>query len=423
MKVRVLVLSLAAALASGATAAALPPQVSVTGYLAARGLAVRSQPSWLDGGFGRLAAGGDAPGDDDSFAVGMAQVALDVQASPLFGFYVHGLARAEPDVQEGDELGFVEAFVYGSVRARRADVFRWRLGHFILPTSRENVEVAWSSPYTLTFSALNTWIGEEVRPTGLLAEYSLAVGGIDELRLGASAFGDNDAGGALVAWRGWTLGDRLTTFGELLPLPPLDSLAATGPFNRQLDRGTQPFGSDLDGRLGWAGWLRYAHPERLTVQWTRFDNRGDRGQHRGEYAWATQFDLYGADLHLGRSFTLAAEVLDGYTGMGFRPEGRVHIDMSAAYLLASWRPGTFRVTLRYDRFEIEDLDLSPRGENNDEDGTAWTFAVFWEPGERWRLGAELVDLDADRPAAAQSGFDPNTDARSLLVELRYYLDW
>jgi hypothetical protein len=35
--------------------------------------------------------------------------------------------------------------------------------------SRENVDPLWSSPYTITLSALNTWIGEEVRLTGLEA--------------------------------------------------------------------------------------------------------------------------------------------------------------------------------------------------------------------------------------------------------------
>ena len=36
-----------------------------------------------------------------------------------------------------------------------------------LPTSRENVDPLWQSPYTLTLSSLNTWIGEEVRLAGL----------------------------------------------------------------------------------------------------------------------------------------------------------------------------------------------------------------------------------------------------------------
>ncbi|HEX9731628.1 MAG TPA: hypothetical protein VGG06_06525 [Thermoanaerobaculia bacterium] len=415
--------ALAAVLGAAVSAVAAGGELSVTGYLAARGLAVRGQPSWLAGGFGRLAAGAEAPDDEDAFALGLAHVALDLRPSELFGFYVHGAARAEPDVREGDEAGFVEAFVYGSARARRADVFRWRLGHFILPTSRENVEVAWSSPYTITFSALNSWIGEEVRLTGVLTEYSLGVGAVDELRLGAGAFGGNDAAGALLAWRGWSLGDRLTPFGELLALPPLDSLAGGGPFDRQLDRGTQPFGSDLDGRAGWAAYLRYARPQRTTLQWTHYDNRGDRGLHRGEYAWETELDLLGADLHLGDAFTLAGELLDGSTGMGFRADAMVQLDLRAAYLLASWRPGSFRVTLRHDRFETVDRDLTPRGEDNDEDGRAWTLAFFWEPDERWRLGLELLDLRAARPAAAQSGFDPDTDARSLILELRYYLDW
>lgn len=100
----------------------------------------------------------------------------------------------------------------------------------------------------------------------------------------------------------------------------------------------------------------------------------------------------------------------------------VQADLEVAYLLASWRPRSWRFTLRYDRFETRDRDRSP-ADDNDEDGEAWTVALFWEPRADLRLGLELVDLDARRPEAAASGFDPDTDARSVSLELRYYFDF
>ena len=74
----------------------------------------------------------------------------------------------------------------------------------------------------------------------------------------------------------------------------------------------------------------------------------------------------------------------------------VQLDMEATYLLASYRPGDFRVTLRYDAFETVDRDAMGGADDNNEDGQAWTLAFFWEPDAALRLGIELLDLDADR---------------------------
>ena len=53
----------------------------------------------------------------------------------------------------------------------------------------------------------------------------------------------------------------------------------------------------------------------------------------------------------------------------------------------------------------------------------WTFAVFFEPRDALRLGLEVSNLEADRPAAADVGFDPDTDSFSVQLELRYYFGW
>ena len=47
--------------------------------------------------------------------------------------------------------------------------------------------------------------------------------------------------GALLAWRGFALHDRLGRFDETLPLPALASLAPDGPFSEQDPRGSQAF--------------------------------------------------------------------------------------------------------------------------------------------------------------------------------------
>ena len=412
----------AALLAAFATPAARAGELTVQGFAAVRGTGVSSQPSWREGGFGRLTLGADDPDDDRTYGLAQLHVALDWQPSPFFGAYLHAVGRAEPGEVDGDDLGIVEAFLSAAVPAGGSGAFNFQLGHFILPTSRENVELAWSSPYTLTFSALNTWIGEEMRLTGLLAEYELGGDGRDGFRFGASIFGGNDANGALLAWRGWSLSDRLTGFDEIVPLPPTRSLADSGAFAPQKDAGTRPFGSDLDDRAGWAAYARWRRSDRAVVQLTRLDNRGDRGLYGGEYSWRTEIDMLGVELRPHEELVLAGEVLEGSTGMGRLDGPHVQADLEAAYLLASWNPGRVRATLRWDTFETVDVDLSDAG-GNDETGDAWTFAFFYEPRHDLRLGLELSTLDATRPAAAETGFDPDTGGDSVKLELRYYFDF
>jgi hypothetical protein len=86
-----------------------------------------------------------------------------------------------------------------------------RFGAFYPPFSLENTDLGWSSPFTYSYSAINTWLGEEVRPIG--AEWSLRrrlgfAGSPHELRVFASAFYGNDPAGTFLFWRGWSLHDR-----------------------------------------------------------------------------------------------------------------------------------------------------------------------------------------------------------------------
>lgn len=401
-------------------------ELTVSGHALVRGSSIRSQPSWLEGGFGRLPLGGSVPADSAEDLTGQLHLTLDWQATPFFGAFVFATGRAEPSSVRGRAAGVIEAYLHGGWEVAENGRLRLQLGHFILPTSKENIEVGWASPYTLTFSALNHWIGEEVRLSGLFAEHSTRIGDLDELQVAGSAFGGNDTTGALLAWRGWTLGDRLTTFDEVVPLPPIPALGDEGPFAPQLDRGSRPFGDDLDDRLGWAGYLRWRRPETAAVQWTRYDNRGDRLLHDQEYAWRTRYDLFGFELHRRDSggagtFSLLGEYLTGETGMGevFGPQ--VQVDLETAYLMASWQTRGWRFSARFETFEVIDRDTTPGDDNHDE-GEAWTFAAFREVRSDLRLGLEYVDLDSSRPAAALAGFDPDTGARSILLELRYYFD-
>ncbi|MCG8459132.1 MAG: hypothetical protein MI919_22890 [Holophagales bacterium] len=407
----------------------------VGGQVYAYGSATDAPESWRNGGFGRLDAGGTDAGSPGAgvagseraeTAVGRADLTLEWRSTTTLGdylgAYLHLAGRAESDALSGRDAGVVEAFVEADLPVRGSDRIHLVLGHFLLPTSRENVGPAWSSPYTLTFSALNSWIGEEVRATGFSGGYHLAVGAIDELSLTGTLFGGNDTSGTLLAWRGWAFSDRLSVAGEALPLPPALELADGGAFDEQTDEGTHPFTDDLDGRPGWSTTLRWSRPERGTVVATHYDNRGDRDLHRGEYAWRTRFDLLGLGLRLG-PFDLAAEWMDGSTGMGERGGPRVQMDFSAAYALISWSGEFLRFSGRWDEFEASDRDGAVPGDPNDDDGHALTLAAFWEsPDHPLRIGLEWMDLEGRRPAAGLAGFGVENGGESLRLEVRWYLD-
>jgi hypothetical protein len=379
-----------------ATTASAQQTFDLQGYVAGRAINATGPESWVDGGWGRLESGGDR----DEFT-GVAQIGIDWAPSRHFDAHVSGAAR-------DDAAGLIEA--HANVRAVFGlDEVRLRAGQFFLPTSRENKDPLWASPYTVSFSALNTWIGEEVRPIGLDLEWRHTTGRGHVLTSAATAFRGNDSMGALLAWRGWSVGSRLSMYDEVLPLPPLESLDTF--FERQRDDGTKPFGRDLDGRTGYSGRVRYSLPPRASAQYTYVDNRGDRLLYRGEYAWKTSFHLIGAEFGDPDDFVVAAEYMKGKTGMGVF-SAFVQADFYAAYLLISEKRGRNRWTARYELFDTTEKDFSP-AEPNDENGRSWTLTWMFDLSSNTRLAAEFTQFTGARAGT------PDPDARTFTVEARY----
>jgi hypothetical protein len=385
------------------------------GALSARAVGVSSPRGWLDGGFGRLAEGGRDHETRGLFR-GDAQLGLDWRPADAWLVRVHAAGHGEPSSAGGQRAGLAEAFVQFRPGLTRTTALRVRAGLFFPPTSLENVDPLWQSPYTVTLSALNAWIGEEVRLAG--AETALVVqGGRHRFEAAGAAFAANDTSGTLLAWRGFAVGDRLSTVGETLPLPPLVTLRPGGAFADQRDDGTRPF-DELDGRLGWHARARFARESAFRLQAAYTDTRGDRALHRGQYSWRTRVAQGGLEASLGASWTLVAEAAVGDTGMGPAIAGGPFVDLRfrAGYVLLSWRAGRVRVSGRVDAWDGDDRDGS--AEPNGERGWSATGAVFYQPARVLRLGAEYVGVRADRDAAAFSGAARSTDADRATVELR-----
>jgi hypothetical protein len=375
-----------AATASGQT-------LSVDGFFTARGMNASGPQTWLLANppehVGRMLA-------SDTVGFGIAQVGLNWEPSVHFGAHIDGIARREPSGYGGRRAGLVEAYVDA-----RAGGLTIRAGQFFLGTSRENTDVLWNSPYTMNYSAINSWIGEEFRPVGIDASYK-----VNMLTVGATAFRNNDTMGTELAWRGWDIGNRLSVYNETLPVwvPPV--------FHGFQKPGTRPFEKDLHGKTGYAARARVNVPDRGVFQFTHVDNRGDRRLYNGDYSWATHFNQIGAQAGNVDTTTLAAEWMRGTTKMGFRPFPVVEDRFSAAYLLVSHVMGKNRFSARYDWFTTTDL-ARVVAETYDERGRSWTLSAFHDVTPHLRAGAEFTQVTGRR--------DDAFDGRSVSVELRYWL--
>ena len=401
------------------TLAAEQPGWSTIGFVGARAAAVDAERSWMEGGFGRL-PGGDERGDWTGFGRGEAQLGLEFDDHVSWRARLHAIARLEDSDVVGDALGLTEAWLAWHRALGNSDELRVQAGMFFYPSSQENIDPLWGSPYTLTYSAINSWMAEEFRPIGLDLGWRHFLASGDELSVGGTVFGGNDTLGTLIAWRGWTMHDRLSVLGERLALPEAFSFEpgqVFGQFQRPFR--TTPLTRDLDGRPGYALRLKGERPGQFGAQLAWIDNRGDRALHGQEYAWLTRFWLAGAHWQASESLELMAEWTMGETIMGFRGAPWTKTEFRALYLMASLETGVGRWSLRHDRFHADDRLSNPAWGVFNDRGQAWTLAWIHQLGERARLGLELLWMDSERPLAAQSGRPADTGGRMLSVDWRW----
>jgi hypothetical protein len=272
-----------------------------------------------------------------------------------------------------------------------------RAGLFFPGVSLENTSPGWLSPYTTTFSAINSWIGEEVRNIGVEVGPSLSVGEA-HVRVFGSAASQNDPNGTLLAWRGFALHDRVTALGDRLPLPLLRSFERPDLFPEQ-PRYVEPL-REVDRRWTWSAGVAVSHPKhRLRALYQA--PTADPGAFDGkQYAWRTGFRSLGASRFLG-PVELLFQGLYGETRMGVTAQNRnvVIAQFRSAYGLASWTPAAdprHRATVRYDHFRAQDRDEFLIEDSNDEAGRAWTFAYAFSPAARYRITIELLHVQSTR---------------------------
>src|SRR5262249_15298125 len=149
---------------------------------------------------------------------------------------------------------------------------RARFGLFYPPVSLEHDGPGWTTTHTITPSAINSWIGEEVKVLGAEASARAALGG-QELGATLALFGYNDTSGTLLSYRGWALHDVMATAYGDLRLP--NRSAAWRAVKRSQAMTTDPT-AELDDRVGYYARLEYRPIGAVTLDLLHYDNAGDR---------------------------------------------------------------------------------------------------------------------------------------------------
>ena len=208
MRFGLALLAVLIAFATNARAFDITDDLTITGYADLRAVAPTDQTSWLKGGLGKFRYG-------NSESIGGEAV---LQANYKFGgvFQAVTVLRAEPDT-----LGGLDALeTYLRYDDSDGGDFAWSVkgGAFFPTISLENDDLGWTSPYTLTPSAINSWIGNELRTIG--SEGTLRwKSGLGTISLIGALTCCNDEAGILMADRGWSMDDRPTGLFERLRLP------------------------------------------------------------------------------------------------------------------------------------------------------------------------------------------------------------
>jgi hypothetical protein len=373
------------------------------GYADFRLVVPGAEVGYVDGGLGKLRFGGGQPSPNLRFAEAVGQGTLVL--SDELRFVVVG--RIEPKQRSGIDL--LESYA-----AWRPHVEGWlfslKAGAFFPPFSLENTDLGWTSPYTLTPSALNSWIGDELRTIGVEGhvERQTSVG---KFSLTGALFCCNDPAGVLIADRGWALDDRPSGLIEEVREPDatLTLFGATPPERT-------PLFLEIDHRVGWYAGASWSMAGIGKAALYRYDNNADPAAFQKDYfAWRTRFWSIGWDSHLG-SLSILAQGLTGDTAIAPFPGFVATTKFKTAFLLAAYDFDAWRIAGRAEVFQTRD---SAGAGLLDEDGHAFTVASSWMPKDWLRLSAELIAVTSRRDERTIEGLSAKQSDVQLQVGARF----
>ena len=353
-----------------------------------------SRLPWTEGGLGKLRY-------EDGSALSASRILLDYQTRLKPTLFANLTLDYVDDASSG--LDIAEAFLEWRPVPRSALEQRWRFGAVYPPFSLENGERGWSSPFTSSFSAINSWLAEEVRPVGAEWSFARRIGSRGSpQRLGgfAGAFYGNDPAGTFLFWRGFSVHDRQSRLGDRLPLPPIPIFGPDGVTGYR-DLTLEPF-AETDHEPGYYAGLEWRYAARALLKFATYDNRADPASFSdGQWGWRTKFRHLAGQFSLPAGFGLVMQWMQGetYWFIATTPQGMltpasrlVRDDFDASFALITKRLAPHhRISLRYDRFEISrDPDLEVDA------GNAWTLAYRFDPQGRIGWSFEYLRIESHR---------------------------
>ncbi|MDD4915900.1 MAG: hypothetical protein PHW13_12780 [Methylococcales bacterium] len=341
------------------------PDLDIHGMLDLRYQHPEGPVSWVAGGLGKLSYD---QGQSGGNIFSLNQAALLMQSR--FNWSWSGSLTAKYSDRQNTPLDISEGFLLYKPVSTSAWRFSGRLGAFMPPVSLENTGVGWSSPYTLSNSAINSWVGEELKVFGGEAQLGYQLSGGERITVFGAGFGNNDTAGVLLAWRGWSLDNYTATLNDSYAIPTQTGLLAL--FPRQ-SAYTRPF-VEVDDRPGFYSGFSLESPGFAKFRAMYYDNRGNPGVVRnGQYAWHTRFGDFGLKMDLPWEIELIGQGMLGRTQMGGEIAGLFAVDTLfwSESLLLSRKFGSQRLSARYDNFGASEHDYLPQDPNN-ESGYAFT---------------------------------------------------
>ena len=388
--------------ATEAKALDLTDDLSITGYVDARLFAPTDQLSWLKGGQGKFRYG-----SGQNFG---GEAILQADWRMTDGLNLIAVGRLEP--QTPSIADALETYLRYAPAADGPFSWSVKAGIFFPTISLENDDLGWASPYTLTSSAINSWIGEEVRTIGSEGTARWDTGSIGTVSFIGALLCCNDESGTLIADRGWDMADRPTGLFERLRVPDATRRIFHAPVP-----GTTGMFDEIDGIVGWYAGAVWQLPGIAKFTVTRYDNQGkpDAASLR-DMAWRTQFWNFGARTQLG-SLVLIAQQLSGYTEVEVRGN-EAGTKFESGFLLASYDLEDWRISLREDLFQTRRVAAV----NNlwNEDGSATTASISWSPQDWVRLTGELIAMTSRRGEYVSAGMPYQRNDTQFQLDARFF---
>lgn len=256
-----------------------------------------------------------------------------------------------------------------------------KIGAFFPALSAENTDAGWLSPHFLSNSAINSWVGEELRTGGI--EVSLRQNGRQirshwSWKVLGSVFKGNDSTGTLLSWRGFALHDRQSVYNDRVNFLPIPGVVDEDKLNAPA--WTEPF-REIDNRFGYYVGAHLAYARKAELRYYYYDNNADPNIVDPDriYAWHTRFHSLTLRYLPRPELTVFSQVLLGDTLMG---EHIVDNDFSSAYIGAAynlkqlgWEDLT--LAMRGDWYQVVDNDdvmYDPNGSR----GNAFTVSLRYD---------------------------------------------